>query len=564
MIFTKKAVLLLLASVALAGITIWSVTSKRDVYAFEVLYGSNICYAKNLREHSFQPDQWHDGFFLGWHHGNFELEGIIDLPSNLDQSSQWGILIAIQASYRVYWDGVLVGKNGRVGQDKKSEIPGKINNQFVLPEHLVRPGRHKVKLELSNYHRSRSNTFRLIIAAPYQQLIQRPLLFTAGMYVLAGCFVTIAIYYLILFIMAYRQASVLIFSVLSLVFCFLTLFKHSRPVFMYDYPWHQTRLIVLDTLGYLICYLVVSFFLFRFHFPRKILTLVIFSMLLYWIDIQDFYPEDVYYMYIATLFTSLLIIIRAMVQGQKGSLEAFGGILPCFLSLNYYDFTLYLGFFGLVLMMLVSLGIQFKTQKKTEQEALLRSGRLEIELLKKQLHPHFLMNTLTSIIGWIEAEPSTSVKLIEALAKELDILLEISAQKLIPIEQEMELCQSHIAVMQYRKTSQCVLEINLELEEVLIPPAVFHTLLENGISHHPPEAGNLTFLLTQVLDKDTEVYVFESRYAKSMETIPEVSQREGTGHRYIKARLEESFPQRWSFVSKGTPKGWRDVIEIKR
>jgi len=562
--FTKKALLLLLASVVLVGLTIWSVTSKRDVYAFEVLYGSNICYAKNLREHSFQPDRWHDHFFLGHHHGYFELEGVIDLPKDIETTTQWGVLIAIQASYRIYWDGALIGKNGRVGKDKKSEIPGKINNQFIIPDRLVYPGRHKIKLELSNHHRSRSNTFRLIIAAPYQQLIQRPLIFTAGMYVLAGSFATIAIYYLILFIIAYRQTSVLIFSILSLAFCFLTLFKHSRPVFMYDYPWHQTRLIVLDNMGYLICYLVVLFFLFRFHFPKKILTLTIFSVLLYWIDIQDFYPEDVYFLYIAALFTSLLIIIWAMAQGQKGSLESFAGILPCFLSLNYYDFTLYLGFFGLVLVMLISLGVQFKTHKKAEQEALLRSGRLEIELLKKQLHPHFLMNTLTSIIGWIEAEPPTSVKLIEALAKELDILLEISAHKLIPIQQEVALCRSHIAVMQYRKAGQYVLEVNLEADEALIPPAVFHTLLENGITHHPPEGGNVTFLLTQTVNKAKEIYVFESRYAKSIHIKNDITDQEGTGHRYIKARLEESFPQHWSFVSEGTPQGWKDVIEIKR
>ncbi|OJJ21679.1 hypothetical protein BKI52_14325 [marine bacterium AO1-C] len=563
MIFTKKVLLLLLASVVLVGLTIWSVTTKPDVYAFELLYGSNICYAKNLKEHSFQPEQWHDNFYIGCHHGYFELEGVIDLPHNVDLN-QWGVLIAIQASYRVYWDGVLVGKNGRVGSNKKSEVPGKINNQFILPERLLSPGRHKVKLELSNFHRSRFNTFRLIIAAPYQQLIQRPLLFTAGMYVLAGCFITIAIYYLILFIVAYRQASVLIFSALSLMFCFLTLFKHSRPVFMYDYPWHQTRLIILETLGYLICYLIVLFFLFRFRFPKKIITLIVFSVVLYWIDIQDFYPEDVYFLYIATLFTSLLVIIWAMAQGQKGSLESFIGLLPCFLSLNYYDFTLYLGFFGLVLIMLISLGVQFKTHKKAEQEALLRSGRLEIELLKKQLHPHFLMNTLTSIIGWIEAEPPTSVKLIEALAKELDILLEISAQKLITIQQEIDLCQSHIGVMQYRKAGQYVLEVNLEADNALIPPAVFHTLLENGISHHLPEAGNVTFLLTQTVDKAKEVYMFESRYTKSIGTKREASDKEGTGHRYIKARLEESFSQGWSFTSQSTPKGWRDVIEIKR
>lgn len=567
MIKRKKALLLLIASVLLVGLTIWSVTTKRDVYAFEVLYGSNARYAKNLKEYSYQQNKWYNGYFLGWHHGNFILQGVIDLPNDIG-STQWGVLVAIQASHKVYWDGVLLGENGRVGKDKKSEIPGEMHSQFAIPKRLLSPGRHRIKLELSNYHRSQDNTFRLIVAAPQDQLIRRPLLFTVGMYILAGGFITIAIYYLILFIVAYRQTSVLIFSALSLTFCFLTLFKHSRPLFMYDYPWHQTRLVVLDSVGYLICFLIVLFFLYRFYVPKKLYLLIAFSALLYWIDLQDFFPEDVYYLYIAALFTSLLVIIWAMAQGQKGGLESFVGILPCFLSLNYYDLTLYLGFFGLVLAMLVSLSVQFREQRNTEKEASLRSGRLEIELLKKQLQPHFLMNTLTSIIGWIEAEPKTSVKLIEALAKELDILLEISSQKLIPIQQEVSLCQSHIVVMQYRKGGQYVLEVNLEVAGALIPPAIFHTLLENGITHHPPQAGNVTFLLTQTKDKTSEVYVFETKYAKRIEMKLDISldtsKAEGTGHRYIKARLEESFPQCWSFTSESTPQGWRDVIEIKR
>ena len=281
-------------------------------------------------------------------------------------------------------------------------------------------------------------------------------------------------------------------------------------------------------------------------------------------DILNLAPEDVFYMYIISLFMALLIIIRAMWQKRKGSLEAFSGILACFLSLNYYDLTLFLGFFGLVIFMLISLSVQLKEQKHAEGQALLRSGRLEIELLKKQLQPHFLMNTLTSIIGWIEVEPKTSVELIEALAKELDILLEIAPKKLIPLSQEIALCQSHMAVMRYRKNIIYALEVHLIDETALIPPAIFHTLLENGISHSETGQGSVSFYLTQEKNKASLRYTFVSKYKKVPAKSQDGSKKtEGTGHRYIKARLEESFARRWIFFSEASPDGWKDVIEIE-
>jgi hypothetical protein len=48
--------------------------------------------------------------------------------------------------------------------------------------------------------------------------------------------------------------------------------------------------------------------------------------------------------------------------------------------------------------------------------ACLLAQRLEIELLKKNIQPHFLLNTLTVLIEVIEQAPATAVKLIEAVA----------------------------------------------------------------------------------------------------------------------------------------------------
>ncbi|EAY26936.1 histidine kinase [Microscilla marina] len=560
--FKSNVWALLAFSLALVGLTIWSVTSAQNFYVFDLLYGQDVTPIKRLELKSInEASPWQQKINFHQKSGTYLLRGEVDLANASDK--HLGMLVVLQASYKLYWDGQLIETNGVVGDSKTSEVPGKMNNTVIIPRALTTQGKHQVLFQLSNYHRSSANSFRLLLVGTYDQLTQRPLIFTAILYILAGSFFTIAIYYLLLYLIAYRQASLLVFGMLSLCFCLLTLFEHSKPIYQYPYPWHLTRLMIIDALSYAISYLIVLFFLLRFQPPRQPLILLVLTLLLVSMHQLNFNPEGVFYMYISALFIALLIIIRAMWQKQRGSLEAFSGILACFISLNYYDLTLFLGFFGLIVFMLISLSIQLKAQQQTEKNALLRSSRLEIELLKKQLQPHFLMNTLTSVIGWIEAEPATSVKLIEALADELKILLQIASEKLITLSQEIALCQAHIAVMRYRKNTVYTLEVQYEKEDVMIPPAIFHTLLENGITHSDAHAGGLVFMLKQQLHAQGITYVFTSKHRQSKNEITTTGTN-GTGHRYIKARLDESFSGRWEFYSENTPNGWQDVIHLKK
>ena len=91
------------------------------------------------------------------------------------------------------------------------------------------------------------------------------------------------------------------------------------------------------------------------------------------------------------------------------------------------------------------------------KNSLVQSTRLRLELLKKNIQPHFLMNTLTSLIDWIEETPKKGVLFIEALAKEFDLLNQIENQTLIPVSQEIALCRAHLEIMEYRERSELFL-----------------------------------------------------------------------------------------------------------
>jgi LytS/YehU family sensor histidine kinase len=122
-------------------------------------------------------------------------------------------------------------------------------------------------------------------------------------------------------------------------------------------------------------------------------------------------------------------------------------------------------------------------KERAEREAQLKAARLENELLRKNINPHFLLNTLTSIIVWLRKDSKSAIKLIEALAEEFRTILQVSALRRIPMKQEIDLCKAHLRIMSYRRGADYRLETSGLVEEEEIPPMIFHTLIENGLSH---------------------------------------------------------------------------------
>ena len=204
--------------------------------------------------------------------------------------------------------------------------------------------------------------------------------------------------------------------------------------------------------------------------------------------------------------------------------------------------------------------IQMKVVENDYHSSLLLSSKLQLELIKKNIQPHFIKNTLTSLMDWVEESPKEGSAFIQALADEFDIMNNIAEQVLIPIRQEIELCKKHISVMQFRK------EINYQWEEhgidenENIPPALLHTILENGITHSSPlDDGTMKFKLTFITEANYKQYVFET-FGHNRVKIKE--RDGGNGFTYIKARLTESFGNNWELTSAESSNGWLTTIKI--
>ncbi|WP_202985662.1 histidine kinase [Pedobacter planticolens] len=475
-----------------------------------------------------------------------------------------GVKIEAFGAFDVYWDGKLIGKNGEV-ISSKAEVPGTSTSYYSIPDSLAQIGSHVVAIRASQSYLPNVQRSVNVGLSTYESLLKFPLIITSFMNLIAGAFLIAAIYYLFLYINSRsRQYTVLIFAVICFLFFALLILEYVKYYVEIPYPRFFLRLEFIGWITFALSMLVPLYFTIQFKFKWKKIVMSLLFITLVSIYILNFGHYDItaiYYSLTMWIF-SLIVVFNAIYQKEKGAIIVLIALLLRVLinQFLFYDFSLFISFCIIVLCMLYLNTIQMKVIEEEYQSSLLLSSKLQLELIKKNIQPHFIKNTLTSLIDWVEESPKEGTAFIQALADEFDIINDISEQVLIPIRQEIELCKKHLSVMQFRK------EINYKWEESgideneFIPPALFHTILENGITHSSPfEDGSMKFKLSFSATAGYKQYTFETFANNRVKLKPRAG---GNGFVYIKARLTESYGDNWEFTSNENEQGWISIVKI--
>lgn len=454
---------------------------------------------------------------------------------------------SIPSAFEVYWDGELLAKNGVVGNDTENETPGDYRKMIKLKRELTTPGEHLVAVRLSNHHTSIASGF-VAIPFGYYNTIQTALnemvyfpVFNFGIFLLAFLFS------FALFLGGGQQRPYLIFS----LYCFLCMIGMAFSVYPIFQDADVTYLIPQRMITYLLVpatgILLGGFFVLNFQLENKYLHIGIITALailpMIFFGFQDQLFELIYLAGVAGY---------AIYQKKVGSISTLIGILGllAMLIIFYWGFQWYVYTAGITFFLVCvvfATSRQLKKEHQLHEASRLRSARLEAELLKKNIQPHFLMNTLLSIMSWIKQDPGKAIKLIKALGEEFRMINKISSEREISLHDEIALCRTHLELMGCRKDVHYELHEENIPDDAKIPPMVIHTLIENGLTHAYQTGENGEFTLSCEKDNGALHYRLKNDGSRLLKQQGNgnVSVIEGMGLKYVKARLEERYPNKW-------------------
>lgn len=146
---------------------------------------------------------------------------------------------------------------------------------------------------------------------------------------------------------------------------------------------------------------------------------------------------------------------------------------------------------------------------KKQEELLAAKRQSELNFLKAQVQPHFLFNSLNGIYNEVIKKSEKASEMIIKLSAFMRFMLIEGKKDFIPVFKELEMVESYINLEQlrYGEKVQIEKEINDSCLNLMIPPLLLFSLIENSFKHGVSNSINSCFIKYSLfLENDMMVF----------------------------------------------------------
>lgn len=204
---------------------------------------------------------------------------------------------------------------------------------------------------------------------------------------------------------------------------------------------------------------------------------------------------------------------------------------------------------------------QLRSQEAYETER--KVYQAEIAALQAQIQPHFLYNTLNTIIAFCRTDPTKAAEILEELSNYLQGKFRFNTMSLIPLEQELDLIKSYLAIEQVRFGKRLKIVFCIETAaNPLILPLILQPLVENAVKHgvYPKREGGTVQILIKKVEEETVITVSDDGVGMTPDKVESLlsnkkAQEVGIGLQNINKRLQKHYGHGLSIqstIDKGT------------
>ena len=502
----------------------------------------------------------------------FELQDAI-----LNTKDIWFHLRSNVNAAAIYFNGHLLLKNGTIGTSESTEKNGLNLIRKHIPKKLLVAGTNQLKVHFSNYKNKDGAIFRDLSIGPLTGFINHERVMYTASLLFSGIFLFAILINIALYFSLSRKKTFLLLSFLFLVNFVLNIYETlywngllESLSFMHS---NSFKGFLEYTSSFILLFIVyLEFGLERKKFLLAIAVFACITILGNWVPL----PMAISLSLIPFAFSclpsknglfnknlirfSLFLIVAFTILDDYDLIEGFDFVHKNYIitSIVFKIDVLAMVLFAVIMIYTSAKGIFLKTQKLNA--AKLQLEQLEYQFLQKHIQPHFLMNSLMSLQQLVTTDTENASKMIDALSEEFHLLTTMTKKKLVPIKDELDMCRTHLQIMSIQQRASYQITVKGIVGNETIPPAVLHTLVENGITHGYSGNDNAHFELTKT-SSETGIQYRLFNDSKKQSTIKKTTT--GSGLKYIEARLEECYPRHWSLISRAVENGWEAIIQIQ-
>ena len=231
-----------------------------------------------------------------------------------------------------------------------------------------------------------------------------------------------------------------------------------------------------------------------------------------------------------TIFTSLVFLSNLRIEQMPP------------MSRNYVFVLILVYLIVLLVSFITLLNQNFKTESKNKElqnkilETQLQIKDQELQYLKKQIHPHFLFNTLNTIYGFALKQSIDTPDIILKLSNLLDYILYQVSKPKVSLEEEIMHLKEYIALerIRFQDTLKVSFETENNFNNKTIPPMLLIPFVENAFKHGNLIEGFLQIDIQIKLVDDTLHFTIKNTVKQDLDP----TKNSGIGLQNIKKRLD--------------------------
>jgi len=285
----------------------------------------------------------------------------------------------------------------------------------------------------------------------------------------------------------------------------------------------------LNALFYLPGHMIIVYSLIYFLIPRFLITKK--------------------YVYFLTGFLLVLLICGVYAKLAELSIEAS----PAFKGLNMTTGRNILPFVHVAgIAVSIDLLKYWWLQQRKTMEAVQQKTAAELELLKSQVHPHFLFNTLNNLYSHVLEKSDKAPEIVLKLSSLLRFMIYESNAAVIPLAKEINLLKEYIALEQLRYGSRLDVSVSIdgEMDNKEIAPLLMLPLVENAFKHGASKQLDQCWISLSIHITNGGMYcklLNSFEWDESGITDTTLPANKGIGLQNVRKRLDLLYPGKYSF-----------------
>ena len=197
---------------------------------------------------------------------------------------------------------------------------------------------------------------------------------------------------------------------------------------------------------------------------------------------------------------------------------------------------------------------QSQERELTAAQLRTRLAEANLQALQRQLHPHFLFNTLNTISALMHRDTEAADAMLERLSDLLRLTLDRVGTQHVSLKDELDFLRKYLEIEKTRfgDRLQVHIEVDLDTLDAAVPNLVLQPLVENALRHGigPKIGGGRVDIIARREGQDLRLEVRDNGVGLTNDAF-----HKGVGLTNTRSRLEHLYGDRYRFECNTPPGG---------